>query len=516
MDKHEKNETVVDLQRLIGAVLNKIWLVAVVSVLCAVATFVSTFYFVTPKYSASSMFYVNNSNISIGNTSLSVTANDLSASKELVNSYIVILKTRETLKDVVDYAGVDLTYAQVAGMISAAPVNNTEVFRIVVTSTDPETSTKVAHAIEKILPNRIKKIVEGTSAKVVDTAVTPVSPSSPNYSDNTMFGFLVGLLATVLLIVLKELFDTKIHTEEDISHICDHPILVSVPDMLSEDKGSYSSYAKGGKQRAARQNDTTDDSGLIGAEISFAAAEAYKRLRTKLQFAFSDERESRVIGISSALSGEGKSITAANLAYTLALLNKKVVLVDCDMRRPSMASKLTIEKTPGLSSYLSGQSHMDTLVQKCVLANDEYVFDAVAAGRNPPNPIELLSSARMTRMLNKLQEKYDYIILDLPPVGEVSDAMAVAELTDGMLLVVRQHYCNRSALADSCHQFKFINAKILGIVFNSTSENGNKYGYRKGYYKGYYRRYSKRYEGSYVAAKSTKKPTVQAPKADKQ
>ena len=230
-------------------------------------------------------------------------------------------------------------------------------------------------------------------------------------------------------------------------------------------------------------------------------------MRTKLQFSFTDEGVSRVIGLSSALSGEGKSLSAINLAFTLSQLDKKVILIDCDMRRPSLATKLSIEKVPGLSSYLSGQNTMENLIQKCGLSGEEDAFDVVAAGRNPPNPIELLSSDNMLKMLDYLRKKYDYIILDLPPVGEVSDALAVAKITDGMLLVVRQHYCNRIALSDTARQFAFVNAKILGVVYNCTSENAKNYGYRKGYYKRYYRRYYRRYEGAYAA--STKDNAVE-------
>lgn len=508
----EKNETVIDLQRLIGAVLNKIWLVAIVAVVCAVASFLGTFYFVTPLYKSSAMFYVNNSNFSLGDASLSISSSDITASKNLVNSYIVILKTRETLNDVIDYAGVDLTYSQVNGMISASSVNSTEIFRITVTSPDPEQATKIANAIEVILPNRIKNIIEGTSAKVVDTAVVPVSPSSPNYMNNTLIGFIIGFVAVVGFILLKEIFDTKIRTEEDISSVCRHPILAAVPDMALTERGGYY-YGYGDKRKkSAAPRTSADEPNVIGSEISFSASESYKRLRTKLQFAFSDEGTSRVIGISSALSGEGKSLTAVNLAYMLSQLDKKVILVDCDMRRPSLAAKLNIEKAPGLSSYLSGQSHMDTLIQKCGLKNEEDAFDVVAAGRNPPNPIELLSSARMERMLSKLREKYDYIILDLPPVGEVSDALAVAKSTDGMLLVVRQHYCHRTALSDCVHQFDFVDAKILGVIYNCATEPGKGYGYGyyRRYYKKYYRRYYHRYEGSYAASsKAAKKASAQ-------
>lgn len=496
----ERNETVIDLQRLIGAVWNKVWLVAVVAVVCAVLTFLGTFYFVTPQYQASAMFYVNNSDLSLGSASLSITSSDITASKNLVNSYIVILKTRETLNDVIDYAGVDVTYGELKGMISAASVDSTEIFKVVVTSPDPEEATELANAVAYILPNRIKDIIEGTSAKVVDSAIVPSSPSSPNYTNNTIIGFLIGLIATVAIIVLKEIFDITIRTEEDIEQACTHPVLAAVPDMAAPSKGGSYYYGYGNKRKRHTPG-TSEEPKIIGSEISFAASEAYKLLRTKLQFSFSDESNSRVIGISSALTGEGKSISAINLAYMLSQLDKKVVLIDCDMRRPSLAVKLPIEKAPGLSAYLSGQSHMDELIQNCGLKDEESAFHVVVAGRNPPNPIELLSSARMSKLLEALRQLYDYIILDLPPVSEVSDALAVAKETDGMLLVVRQHYCNRLALADTARQFEFVGAKILGVIYNCTSENGKSYGYRKGYYKRYYKRYyHRKYEGSYAAS----------------
>jgi Mrp family chromosome partitioning ATPase len=122
----------------------------------------------------------------------------------------------------------------------------------------------------------------------------------------------------------------------------------------------------------------------------------------------------------------------------------------------------------------------------------------ITAGQNPPNPIELLSSDRMKKALELLRKTYDYVILDLPPVCEVSDAMAVAKETDGMLMVVRQNYCDRLALAEFVRQFDFIDARTLGVVFNCADEHGIGYGkgYYKRYYKSYYRQYGKAYENT--------------------
>lgn len=496
----------IDLQRVFAAIWNKAWLLAVVSVLCAVLAFVGTFYLITPTYQSSAMFYVNNNSISMGDTSLSISSSDIVASRNLVNTYSVILKTRETINMVIDYAGIDRSYNDVKDMITAVAVDETEIFRVTVTSPDPQEAKQIADAIAYILPSRIKTIIKGSYGEVVDHAVVAAKPSSPSYTKNAVLGFALGLLLTVAAIVLKEIFDITIRTDEDIQQSCCHPILAAVPDMTAVSKGNrYYSY--GNKQKKYTiSGGKQDEPVLIGAGMSFAASEAYKLLRTKLQFSFSEESDSRVIGFSSAMTCEGKSLSAINLAYMLAQLGKKVVLIDCDMRRPSLAAKLSIEKTPGLSSYLSAQSHMETLIQKCG-AKGEDAFDVVVAGRNPPNPIELLSSDRMGRMLTKLRETYDYIILDLPPVGEVSDALAVAKLTDGMLLVVRQHYCNRLALSDTARQFEFVGAKILGVVYNCADEHSK--GYGKGYYRRGYRRYGRRYEGNYLAADKAAKRTAQ-------
>lgn len=484
-----------DFMRLVRAVCNKAWLVALVSAVSMIIVFLVTFFFVTPKYEASTMFYVNNSPIDFGNASISLSSSDITASKSLVDTYIVILDTWETQRDVIDYAGVDLTCESFQKMVTSESVNETEVFRVTITSEDPQEAEKLANAVAYILPKRINTLVEGTSARLVSSARTPSKPSSPNYVINSLIGFLLGFILSVGVIALREWMDTTIQQEEDITQSCKHPILVSVPDMTASGKGSsYYGYGnnqgqrKKGKYANAKQ---PVKHAVMGPDISFAASEAYKMLRTKLQFSFSDESNCRVIGLSSALSGEGKSLTAVNLAFSLSQLNKKVLLVDCDMRRPTLAEKLGVLKQPGLSSYLTRQCHLDELVQMCGIKGNESAFHVISAGQNPPNPIELLSSERMKKALNAMRESYDYVILDLPPVGEVSDAMAVAKETDGMLLVVRQNFCDRVVLTEAVRQFEFINAKVLGVVFNATSEHGGNYG--KGYYKRYYRQYGKNY-----------------------
>ena len=480
----EKNDRIeIDIRRLFGALLKKMWLIGIVSVACALAALIGTRLFVTPQYQSSAMFYVNNNSMSLGDAAVSITSSDITASRGLVKSYIVILKSRETLNDVIDYADVNRTYGEVRSMITAEAVDSTEIFEVVVASPDPKEAEKIADAIAYILPKRISSIIEGTSAEIVESAVLATGPSSPSYPKNAMRGFLLGCLLSIGAVVFWVLLDVTIRTEDDILQNCRYPVLAAVPDMEAANKAGY----EYGYQRSSKKQKTVHlgkNPVLIGSQINFAAAEAYKLLRTKIQFSFADDNTSHVIGVTSALSGEGKSLTAINLAYSLSQLGKTVILIDCDMRRPTLAEKLNIKKKPGLSNYLTAQASLEELIQFCGIKGDESAFCVITAGHNPPNPIELLSSERMTKLLKGLREICNYVILDLPPVSEVSDALTVSQKTDGILLVARKDRCNSVALNDAVHQFEFVNAKILGVVYNCTTDGDGKYG--KGYYKRYY------------------------------
>ncbi len=492
----KQDEFEIDIKRLFDALLAKAWLIAIVSVVCAILTFAGTKLLITPLYESSAMFYVNNNNFSVGDTSLSISSSDITASKSLVDSYIVILNSRACLTDVIDYAGVSYTYSELKEMLSASAVNDTEIFQVVVTSPDPKEAETIANAVAQILPKRISSIIEGTSAKIVDYAIVASKPSSPSVIKNTILGLLIGLVATAGIIVLYEIFDVTIRNEEDVTQTSTYPILAAVPDMMAPTKGGYYYNGEGKKSNIGKsKRGVQGQKVLVGGKIGFGAQEAYKLLRTKLQFSFADDSDCHVIGVSSALTGEGKSLSAANLAFSLSQLGKKVLLVDCDLRRPSQANKLPIKSTPGLSNYLTRQVGIGEIVQSCEM--DDISFSVISAGRIPPNPIELLSSERMAKTISAVRKLYDYVILDLPPVEEVSDALAVAKLVDGILLVVRQNYCNRIVMANSLHQFEFVGAKILGVVLNCTTEGDGAYG-RK-YYKKYYKNY-RTYEDSYETA----------------
>ncbi len=232
-----------------------------------------------------------------------------------------------------------------------------------------------------------------------------------------------------------------------------------------------------------RKAEAFDPAVLLCNQPNFFSAEAYKLLRTNLMFTLPDEGKCRVIGVSSATRGEGKSTTTINLAYVMAQTGKKVLLIDGDMRLPSIAKKLDIPSSPGLSDALtSAETDLSGIVK-----NQTENWDVLASGSIPPNPSELLSSAQMGAFIQRLSENYDFIIVDLPPITIVSDALALSPFLNGIVLVVRNNYSKRRELHLALKSLELSGSKVLGIVVNAkknSTSSGLKY--RKYTHEGYY------------------------------
>lgn len=241
----------------------------------------------------------------------------------------------------------------------------------------------------------------------------------------------------------------------------------------------------------ARTKSVNEEDALIGEQMNFAVSEAYKLLRTNLLFSLPDEQKCRIIGVTSSLRGEGKSTTSINLAYTLAETGKKVLLMELDLRLPTIAKRLKLFKKPGVSNLLVGMANGAEVLQRSDLKSNLYV---ITSGDIPPNPSELLGSKQLATAVNAFAEVFDYIIFDLPPVNAVSDALVVSKLTDGMIMVVRRDYNDQRELAEAMRQLKFSDTKLLGFVMTEgeTAEKkyGKKYGHKYGDKYGYYKKTS--------------------------
>ena len=245
----------IDLLQLARELWKHALLIMLVTVLCAAITFAVTKYFITPTYRSSILIYVNNSSFSLGDTSVSISSGDISASRSLLSTYIVILKARSTLEEVATESGLEYTYDDLDKMVTAGAENNTEVLKVTVTSTSPADCKTIANTIAKVLPERIAGIIDGSSAKVVDFAVIPTKRYSPSYTKNTAIGGLLGAVLTCGIILLVMLTDTIVHDEDTLKNsYADIPVLAAIPDLREQSSGSgYYGTRSQSKSRTEKQ-----------------------------------------------------------------------------------------------------------------------------------------------------------------------------------------------------------------------------------------------------------------------
>lgn len=229
-------------------------------------------------------------------------------------------------------------------------------------------------------------------------------------------------------------------------------------------------------------------------KVPFAVVESYKTIRTNLMFILA-QNNGKIVTFSSSNASEGKSTTAINVAVAFSQLGEKILLIDADMRRSSIHKKMRLENNSGLSDVLAGFTEFEDVVTPL-----SDTLDVLTAGRVPPNPSELLGSVRFSQLIEKIREKYRYIIIDTPPTGIVSDALVISPYTDGMVLIVRDSFTPGYSIKQALSAAEFANINILGAIMNGANSRSNRrysyrrYSYGKKYYKyGYEYGYSKPY-----------------------
>lgn len=242
--RQDNGYTKIDLLKIFNGLARRVWAIILAMVLCGGIAFSCAAFLVTPMYEANVLMYVNNSSFSVGSSSFSISSSDISAAKSLVDTYIVILKTRLTLSEVIAAGNLAYSYEELTEMIEAESVSDTEVFSVTVTSPDPYEAEHIANTIALVLPDKIAGVVEGSSVRIVDYAVVPAKKASPNITMFTVVGLLLGLMLSCAAIVIIEMMDDQISGEEYLlTNFSSIPLLAAIPDMLNDkSEGYYQSY----------------------------------------------------------------------------------------------------------------------------------------------------------------------------------------------------------------------------------------------------------------------------------
>ncbi|MDT8417224.1 MAG: polysaccharide biosynthesis tyrosine autokinase [Lutibacter sp.] len=313
---------------------------------------------------------------------------------------------------------------------------------------------------------------------VLDTAKdTGQGSILPRTEFNYMVALLLGTILPLFLIIAKEVLDTRIHSTEDIEKISPIPVLGVVG------------------------NNGADSNLAVFTKPKSGVAESFRALRSNIQFLFTRNTKDKckTIIVTSSVSGEGKTFVSINMATVFALGGKKTILVGLDLRKPKIFDDFEISNEKGIVNYLIGEENLETIIQKTKIPN----LDVITAGPVPPNPSELLIGSSTEELLNSLKENYDYIILDTPPIGLVSDAVELLKYADSTLYIVRQNYSQKGML--KMINEKYIKEEIsnISIVLNDFTIKLRYGGYSNGYGYGYgYGKYANGYGDDDTAPKS--------------
>ncbi len=307
-----------------------------------------------------------------------------------------------------------------------------------------------------------------SNIKVVDRALVPRAPFTPNVRRNLLMALLVGLFGGLGLIFLVESLDNTVKGPEDVEKLAGLPSLGIIPFLTadggrkkSDVYGSYRSYGADAAKPEETLPQVREIELINHLYPKFSIAEDYRTVRTSILFSHADAAP-KTIAFTSTLPQEGKTATVSNLAVSFAQLEGRVLLVDADLRKPRLSKIFNLRNASGLSSYLAGKGSFDEVVQKTSIEN----IWTVPSGPHPPNPAELLNSKRMKDLLAEAKERFNVVLLDTPPVLAVIDPVIVASLADSTVIVVRAGKTTRRPLLRAIEEVRKSKADIIGVVFN--------------------------------------------------
>lgn len=429
-------------------------IVALVVIAAVLAIIVYDKGFKTPLYSTyTTVVLVKDSD---DTTKDSIDQSDVVLNQKLVSTYREIIKSRLVLEQVINQLKLDYTIEQMSKKITVTALSDTEILKIVVTDEDPKLATTIANQIADVFDREIKQIYKISNVSIIDRALVPDSPSNNKLFRDVVLVFLLSFVGSSAIIFIIFYFDDTVRAVEDIENEIGLPVISKI-----------------------YKGDSINDL-VVNDKPNAMVSESVRTLRTNLQFS-SIDKEFKTLLITSSVPSEGKSFISANLAVAFAQNNKKVLLIDCDLRKGRQHNIFGIGGKEGLSNLLIGDINncsnyfYETNVKKL------YVMPR---GIIPPNPSELLNSKKNESLINVLKKYFDIIILDGAPINGLSDSIILSTYVDKVLLVTSIDHTPKSELKNTIKALNNVNASLVGCVANNVDVTHG------GYYGKYYYYYS--------------------------
>ena len=423
----------------------------------------------SPVYSASATFTVNSDDSSLYSSNSYLNSR---TATQIVNTFPYILNSSLLQKMVAE----DLGAETVPGSISTETLGSTNMITIVVRSSEAKTAYDILQSVIEHYPEVAEPIIGEVFMTLLDMTDIPENASNvPAYRNIVIKGMIIGAMLSMALLLVYAFTRSTIHEEEDFKKMLNVDCVCAIPQIVFKKRG-----------KKVRQ-----DISIYNKKISQTFLEAIRVLRARIE-KDAKKNDLKVFLVTSAAPGEGKSTIAANIAMALAMRDSKVVLVDCDLRNPSVREQLNLQpEGKGLYEYLKRKVKLEDIL----LWNDTYKMYVIPGGEAINNASELLDSPRMKKLLEELGELAEYIILDTAPVGILTDTAVLAQAADAALFVVKQDYASRSAIMEGIGQLAESGIYISGCILNGAQAGIGGYGYKNYRYYNRYGNYSGKNSG---------------------
>lgn len=432
--------------------------IAVVAIVLIIGVFIYDKSIKKPLYTTYTTIILTKSNET--QTGTTITQNDILLNQKLVETYSKIIKSKLVLEQVISETGVTYTAEELSENVSVEAYENTEMLKISVTDQDPELAANIANSIAQVFSGEIAKIYQINNISVVDVAVTPEEVSNNTLKRDLLIALFILIFGTIGVVFVVYYFDDTVKLTDDLEEEIGMPVVAKV---FKSDIGS-------------KNNRKVE---LLAQKYpKSVVSESIKTLRTNLQFSSVDE-DIKTILITSSIPGEGKSFISANLAISFAQTDKKVLIVDCDMRKGRQHRIFKLSNSKGLSNLL-----IDDMTNYKDYINKTSVdgVSVITRGTVPPNPSELLNSKKNADLIRILKAKYDVIIYDGVPCNGLPDSIIMSKLVDKVLIVSSDSMTPKSVLESTKKQLESVNAPVAGDVLNNVNRKNSTYGKYYGYY----------------------------------
>ena len=456
-----ENNEYMDMKKILNIISSKKIFIALIILLSLVVGYFYSYYYKKPQYNSSVTVLLTGDE---AQGEKQVTQTDLNLNSGLISTYGSIAKSANVLSKVIENLGLDISVKNLQKNLTVAEIKNTQFLKITVENSNPETAMKIANEISTVFVEQIKTIYNIQNINIIDTAEISNTPCNINHIKDMAIALMAGIFASGVLILILYILDDTIKSEKDI------PV-----NLKLETIGTIPNTNK------------TNNELIIETDPKSYIVECLKTTRTNILYS-SNINKKKAILFTSAREKEGKSFIVNNIAVAFAQANKKVLIVDTNLRNSKGRSQIFENQTgEGLSDFIKEitENKLENLekAKKYIKETKIPNLHILESGTIPPNPSELLSSTNMRNLLELLKSMYDLVLLDGTPSMIVSDSIALSTMVDSTILIAENKVSKINELKKTKRQIQDVGGKIMGVILNKSDVQHNKY-YGKGY--GYY------------------------------